>query len=134
MKRVALISLVFAVISSTTAQTVPAATGSKVNQLQAQEALDFHNKARKDVGTPALEWSVELAKYAQAWADNLVKNNCKFEHRPHSGEFKQIHGENIFWGRAASYTATDASQSWYDEIKDYYLKNITTVVMFLCFG
>jgi uncharacterized protein YkwD len=119
MKHVALIILVLGIISTAFSQTVPATTGSKVNQQQAQEALDFHNKARKDVGTPALEWSAELAKYAQAWADNLARNNCKFEHRPHSGEFKQIHGENIFWGSAASYTAKDASQSWYDEIKDY---------------
>jgi len=100
-------------------QTVPNETGSKVNQKVAQEALDFHNKVRKDVGTPPLEWSVELAKYAQAWADNLAKNKCAFEHRPYSGEWKQIHGENIFWGSASSYNAIDASKSWYSEIKDY---------------
>jgi len=100
-------------------QTVPATTGSKVDQKEAQEALDFHNKVRKDVGTAPLEWSAELAAYAQAWADNLAKRNCAFEHRPHSGEFKQIHGENIFWGSGMAYTVVTASKSWYDEIKEY---------------
>ncbi len=101
------------------AQTVPVSTGSKVSQKDAQEALDHHNKVRKDVGTPPLEWSVELAKYAQAWADNLVKRNCAFEHRPDKGEWSGNYGENIFWGSATSYNALDASESWYSEIKDY---------------
>jgi len=99
-------------------QTVPTTTGSKVSQADAQAALDFHNKARKDVGSPPLEWSKDLAKYAQAWADHLAKENCQMKHRPHEGEWKQIHGENIFWG-SANYTARDASEDWYSEIKDY---------------
>jgi uncharacterized protein YkwD len=100
-------------------QSVPKETGSKVTQAEAQQALDYHNKVRKEVGTPPLAWSTELAEYAQAWADNLARNNCKFEHRPSSGEWKQIHGENIFWGSGTSYSALDASESWYSEIKDY---------------
>jgi len=101
-------------------QTVPTITGSKVSQSDAQAALDFHNKVRKDVGTPALEWSAELATYAQAWADHLAKEeNCNMKHRPYDGEWKQIHGENIFWGSASSYNVVSASESWYSEIKDY---------------
>src|SRR5258708_1236388 len=105
--------------TSVWSQKVPSQTGSKVSQQDAQAALDFHNKARNDVGSPPLEWSKELAKYAQAWADQLVKENCKLKHRPHEGAWKQIHGENIFWGSADSYTARDASEDWYSEIKDY---------------
>jgi pathogenesis-related protein 1 len=115
----ALIFIMVGILSGSVAQKVPATTGSQVPQVNAQQALDHHNKARKDVGTAPLEWSVELAQYAQAWADDLVKNNCAFKHRPHSGEFMQIHGENIFWGSASSYTALSASESWYSEIKDY---------------
>ncbi|MBI1769182.1 MAG: SCP-like extracellular [Bacteroidetes bacterium] len=101
-------------------QKVPSSTGSKVSQEDAQAALNFHNKVRKDVGSPPLEWSVELSKYAQAWADHLAKdNNCKMQHRPHEGKWKQIHGENIFWGSASDYNTQDASESWYSEIKDY---------------
>jgi len=110
------------VLLSTTilAQKVPVATGSKLSQQDAQAALDFHNKVRKDVGTPALEWSAELAAYAQAWADHLAKDDkCNMKHRPHEGEWKQIHGENIFWGSGSSYSVVSASESWYSEIKDY---------------
>lgn len=101
------------------AQSVPQETGSKATQKAAQEALDHHNKARKDVGTPPLEWSAELAKHAQAWADELARRDCAFEHRPSSGEWADSYGENIFWGSASSYTLLSASESWYSEIKDY---------------
>src|SRR5882762_2028333 len=101
-------------------QSVPGTTGSQVSQENAQAALDFHNKVRKDVGSPPLEWSVELAKYAQAWAEHLSKDeDCEMKHRPRDGKWKQIHGENIFWGSASSYDAKNASESWYSEIKDY---------------
>ncbi|HCW07808.1 MAG TPA: SCP-like extracellular [Cytophagales bacterium] len=101
-------------------QQVPKSTGSKVSQQDAQDALNFHNKVRKDVGTPPLEWSPEIAKYAQAWADHLANDKgCQMEHRPNDGEWKRIYGENIFWGSGASYNAKDASDSWYSEIKDY---------------
>ncbi|GHM98674.1 hypothetical protein WSM22_01640 [Cytophagales bacterium WSM2-2] len=100
-------------------QNVPEATGSKVSQKDAQSALDFHNKVRKDVGCPPLEWSAELAMYAQAWADNLAKEDCKMKHRPREGKWKQIHGENIYWGSASYFTALNASENWYSEIKVY---------------
>lgn len=103
---------------SAPAQSVPAKTGSKVTQADAQQALDFHNKARKDVGSKPLMWSAEVAAYAQAWADDLASRNCAFEHR--SGTKKEkSYGENIFMGSGAAYTALDASTSWYSEIKDY---------------
>jgi pathogenesis-related protein 1 len=101
------------------AQTVPAVTGSNASQNDAQVALDHHNKVRKDVGTAPLEWSAELAKYAQDWANELVKRNCAFEHRPDSGPWAGTYGENIFWGSASGYTLLDASESWYNEIKVY---------------
>jgi pathogenesis-related protein 1 len=120
MKSVALILCLVLTTGLAFGQTVPKETGSKATQQAAQEALDHHNKVRKDVGAPPLEWSTELATYAQAWADNQAKNkNCKMEHRPRSGEWTQKHGENIFWGSASSYTILDASESWYSEIKDY---------------
>ena len=100
-------------------QSVPKETGSKATQAAAQEALDHHNQVRKDVGSPPLAWSPDLAAYAQAWADNLANNkNCNMEHRPRSGEWTQKHGENIFWG-SANFSLLSASESWYSEIKDY---------------
>ena len=103
---------------SVKAQQVPENTGSKVSQSEAQQALDFHNKVRNDVGSKPLEWSPELAAYAQEWADHLASNNCAFEHR--SGEYDtNNYGENIFWGSGPVYNSKSASESWYSEIKDY---------------
>jgi len=96
--------------------TVPAITGSRVTQPQAQQALDFHNAKRSEVGAPPLQWSVDLASLAQHWADHLaVDNQCQLQHNPNN-----THGENLFGGSGAAYTALFASQSWYSEIKDYH--------------
>jgi pathogenesis-related protein 1 len=118
--------IAFSVMSLTiSAQTVPAETGSKVTQAQAQEALQHHNKARADVGTKPLEWSPELAAYAQEWADHLASNDCAFEHR--SGQYRvKGYGENIFWGSASVYNALSASESWYSEIEQYVHGTLTS--------
>ncbi len=114
--------LMLAAIVLTTAGTVhcqipmvSADTGSTVPRDQAQAALDFHNKVRKEVGAPPLQWSPELAGVAQKWAEHLAKaNNCGLSHTPNNP-----HGENLFGGSGAPYTALDASQDWYGEIKQY---------------
>jgi hypothetical protein len=41
------------------------------------------------------------------------------QHRPGSGPWAQKHGENIFWGGGEEYSALNASESWYSEIKAY---------------
>jgi len=126
-KNISHLILLFSItITTVFSQTVPDKTGSKVSQEDAQAALDFHNQVRKDVDSPPLEWSTELAKYSQAWANHLAQeNNCNMQHRPSEGEWKQVYGENIFWGSASSYNAKDASESWYSEIKDYKHQTIT---------
>lgn len=94
---------------------VPSDTGSSVPQDQAQLALDFHNKVRQDVGAAPLEWSADLAAYAQQWANHLAADsNCDLEHTPNN-----VYGENLFGGSGESYTALDASQDWYSESNDY---------------
>ncbi len=104
----------------TQSQAVPAlagatALGSKMSATDAQAAVDFQNSKRKDVGAPPLAWSAELAVVAQRWADHLANDkNCDLEHSTGS-KF----GENLFGGNGMAYTALDASQSWYAEIKDY---------------
>jgi pathogenesis-related protein 1 len=107
------------------AQTIPANTGSAVNTQEALDALMLHNKVRKDVGTAALTWSSELATFAQAWANHLAKN-CSFKHRPPNGEWAQQYGENLFYGTAKTLTASEASQAWYNEIKDYKYGKLNT--------
>lgn len=117
--KVGLSLILFWVVMSVNAQTVPDNTGSKISKKDAQAALDHHNKVRKDVGSPALQWSAELAEYAQQWANHLASEGCEMQHRPNSGKWMQRYGENIFWGSDSSYTPLDASESWYDEIKEY---------------
>jgi pathogenesis-related protein 1 len=112
-----LVSLIL--INPLLAQDLSKGTGSSISVEQAQASLDFHNKVRKDVGVPPLEWSVELSAYAQAWADQLKAEGCKPKHRPRTGEWKQQYGENIFWGSNTSFTALYASEGWYSEIKYY---------------
>jgi pathogenesis-related protein 1 len=108
--------LLFLQVGLLQAQVVPVVTGSSVMQQEAQVALDFHNRVRSEVGSPSLQWSAELAGYAQSWADHLAKG-CKLEHRPNSGPWVQKHGENIFWGAGEDYTLLHASESWFSEIK-----------------
>jgi hypothetical protein len=55
-----------------------------------------HNRVRERVGVPPLEWSPELARYAQRWADKLKQRGCRLDHRPGSGPDAQRHGENLF--------------------------------------
>jgi uncharacterized protein YkwD len=114
-----LLLIALLVVSLLNAQEVPDKTGSKISKTDAQTALDHHNKVRKDVGSPPLQWSAELAEFALQWADHLVSEGCLMKHRPMSGEWKQKYGENIFWGSASSYTPLEASEDWYSEIKDY---------------
>ena len=111
------ISIVFSNIAK--AQDLPVATGSAISPAEATEALRFHNEARAEVGVGPINWSDTLATFAQAWADQLVATGCKPGHRPQQGEWKQQHGENIFWGKGRAYKALDASKSWHSEKKDY---------------
>jgi pathogenesis-related protein 1 len=97
-----------------TAPAGPTALGSKISNADAQAAVEFQNSKRKDVGAPPLTWSADLAIAAQRWADHLATDmNCRLQHS--GGKY----GENLFGGSRKAYTALDASQSWYDEIKDY---------------
>ena len=85
-----------------------------------------HNELRKKHHVGDLIINKELMKNAQKHAEKMAKSN-KFQHsndkdrelKNHKGEWV---GENIYciWSSAkATYDSGSASQSWYDEIKDY---------------
>ena len=88
-----------------------------VSPEEAQQIVDYHNKVRKEVGAPPVEWSPELATFAQAWANHLAATDCKLQHRPYNGQWAQKYGENIFWGGGKNYTVLDAGKAWYSEKK-----------------
>ncbi|MCK5917058.1 MAG: SCP-like extracellular [Cocleimonas sp.] len=93
--------------------------------------LTSHNSVRARVGLKPLHWSNKLAKYAQQWANHQANTqNCYMKHRPHhSGPFKQIHGENLFWASPKRWSdgkvelqqisISEVIKSWADEDIDY---------------
>jgi len=94
-------------------------TGSKLTSEEVQNLIALHTKIRAEVKTQPLTWSKELAAYAQKWADHLAATKCDLAHRPSSGEWKQIYGENLFTGSAKFFTVADAVKLWENEKKNY---------------
>ncbi len=120
MKQFIMVVLFGVTVLPAVAQVVPDNTGSQIEQNDAQATLEFHNKVRNEVGVPALQWSAELANYAQEWADYLAEqNNCKIAHRASLSRDEKDYGENIFWGSGKKFTAKEAAEAWYSE-KDKY--------------
>ncbi len=107
----------FAVASAFAQADSTSATGSAFSKAEMDAIVAFHNKVRKEVGAPPIEWSQELAARAQEWADYLAKMN-KFEHRPHSGKYAQKYGENIA-GAMSEQQGVEACKMWYSEKKFY---------------
>ncbi len=93
-------------------------SGSALTSEEARLILALHNRARASVGTAPLTWSEDLARYAQEWADHLASSSG-FEHRPESGRWKQLHGENLYMGTAAYYGLDRAVQAWIEEKNHY---------------
>ncbi|GFS64542.1 cysteine-rich secretory protein 2 [Trichonephila inaurata madagascariensis] len=86
-----------------------------------KKILDVHNLYRANVTPPAanmefMEWSDELARLAQLWADN-----CVFKHGVPEGTnySKRVYGQNLYLGPDPSgYRAT---YMWYEEYQHYTL-------------
>lgn len=96
--------------------------------------IKAHNNVRGEKGLKSVKWSPELATYAQQWANYLAfKNNCRMQHRPRSGKYRQKYGENLYWASPSmiwgsnsqsgntvqKITPTDVVSSWASEEKDY---------------
>ena len=83
-----------------------------------KQALDAHNRARAQHNVPSLKWSQDLERDCQAWAKKIAKQN-KLQH---ANDLNGI-GENIFMTSKDSDTlGTEATKSWYSEIKKYNFK------------
>jgi pathogenesis-related protein 1 len=75
--------------------------------------LAAHNAVRQAVGVPALTWSVELATFAQQWANQLVARG-QFAHRRNSP-----YGENLYEITGARTTPSEVVDQWASESKNY---------------
>lgn len=93
-------------------------TGSLFTAQQANQFLTYHNEKRAEVGVGPLQWSTDLAREAQAWADHIAETG-RFEHRPRQGSNATQHGENLAAGSGGGYTVLSAAAAWYDEKKLY---------------
>jgi len=105
-------------------ETLDAKAQSDTSFVPIQQILDAHNAYRIEVGVPALNWSTDLAAYAQAWATELATNrSCDMQHRPEdeNNPWNQKYGENIYWGGGTNWTPTvlDAVADWSDEKNDF---------------
>lgn len=89
---VSLVTLLFCTLFYSFYQIEHVAQDQRPDEVLDQERLlERHNYYRAQLGIEPLEWSDELAEYAQEWADRLAKN-CKMEHRT-----EDDYGENIYW-------------------------------------
>lgn len=79
-----------------------------------REILATHNDYRAKHGVPALQWSNECEKNAQACADQCeARSRLQHSHHRESGQ-----GQNAFMAMPAK-TGAEACASWYSEIKQY---------------
>lgn len=95
-------------------------TGSKVTNAEAQQFLNAHNAARREVGVGAAQWSPQLAKWAQKQADRIAKSG-NFSHTPNPP-----YGENLGIG-TGNYTPVDAANRWIAE-KQHFRRGSAAVI------
>jgi len=79
----------------------------------AAQILSSHNRYRAEHCAAPLAWSPKLEQVAQAWANSLKNDGCKFDHS--GGQY----GENLAAGTSGTLDGNAVSAMWYDEIKDY---------------
>lgn len=89
--------------------------GSRLSENEVRTLVTLHNRARAEVGVEPLVWSRSLAVWAQSWADHLASTSCRMEHRPRSGRWRQLYGENLLMGRAGYHGVVDAPREWEKE-------------------
>lgn len=76
--------------------------------------VEAHNAHRAKHCAAPLAWSPRLAQAAQAWADSLVAQGCKFGHKP-----RNPYGENLAAGTSGTLDGQAVAEMWYEEVKLY---------------
>jgi len=89
-------------------------TGSAFTTADVESFVSYHNKVRAGVGVEPVEWSPEIASYAQRWADRLATEGA-LEHRPIEGEWARVYGENL----AIDRSIIACAEAWHSEVEDY---------------
>ena len=94
------------------------AGAQRLNSVDTRAALGVHNALRRDVGTPPLVWSDDLARHAARYAGHLAARNCRLRHDD------SPQGENLYaaWESPEllpKQPLEDASLAWGEEITAY---------------
>jgi uncharacterized protein YkwD len=75
--------------------------------------LGQHNALRARHGSAPLQWSQQLADFAQDWANTLARED-RMRHRP-----SNRYGENIYWQSNNDVSGAQVVSDWYGEIAQY---------------
>jgi uncharacterized protein YkwD len=109
--------------TATAAAPAPAPATTPPGRLGAddyrEQVLALHNEFRANHCAPPLTWSKDLAKVAQAWADNLDARGCAFEHS------RTNLGENLAAGSGQHLRPRTVVGMWYREVARYDFKRGT---------
>lgn len=107
--RLIIIPILFLVFFIVGSSTLPSSSVLRKDKVRQDKMLERHNQYRGLLELPPLEWSDELAAYAQDWADHLAETGCGLMHSDGS------YGENIYW------TSGKASE---EDVVDYWAKEM----------
>lgn len=116
---------------SLTACTLAPSGKARALPMDASEILYAHNAVRAEVGLLPLQWSSELAHYAQSWAYTLAtRNRCRMSHRSAKGQNTKGYGENIYWASPTRWSdgrvelqvvsASEVAYDWASEREVYH--------------
>ena len=113
----ATISASFSLAALTPAQT-DILLAQRARAINKNEILAAHNKYRRAVGVPPLQWSDTVASSAQQWANELARTRS-FQHSNN-----RRYGENLWMGTAGRFSFTQMVDGWGSE-KQYFIPNRT---------
>ena len=88
----------------------PAPKSADVEPARFAGMLAAHNRARRAVGVPDLQWSGELTSIAQAWAERLRVEHCVMRHSGAHGI-----GENLTWAARQHLSPAAVVATWVQE-------------------
>jgi hypothetical protein len=128
-----------AIVSAMLDLGVPLGVCAQLTPSETSEILEAHNRWRAIHQAAPLRWSDELARYAQAWAETLVRRYPgrllhSEDHkgvRPEAGDLGYGGwGENLYWGSALLWpdgrreaeldlAPQDVINSWGNEVEWY---------------
>nr|GEW19672.1 pathogenesis-related protein PR-1 type-like [Tanacetum cinerariifolium] len=90
----------------------------------AEDYVNAHNAARKEVGVGVLKWDATVAKFAESYANQ--RKDCALQHS-HNPKY----GENIAFG-SGEFSGLDAVKLWVDEKADYDYNSNSCKFMKMC--